>query len=205
VDDDGNGSVDEVSFGRERAHSLRRPFPGRGPTGLITILAVVGLTAAIVVMEARRSDGNGPRPAPAQVANSDLVGFRIRGGDDAELAVLYMTQQGGQPSVSISVEAGNLKRSVGYLVTAGDCRGRAPLVLTRSSAKPDSAGFLLLTLNNIPGSEHTVVWVRIANAYGRQLGGVRSPFNAAGNGIQIGPGKPVCPLIQVSQLAACER
>ncbi len=196
MDDDGNGSVDEVSSGRERAGSRGRPFSGGGPTGFVTILAVVGLTAAIVVMEARRTDRPPSPPGPVEVYGSELVSFPLRGGEDAELGVLYQSQQGGRPSVAISVEA-DVKQGVDYRVTAGECRGRKPHVLTHANGKPDSVGFLLLTLTNMPGSERTVVWVRVANGYGRQLGGVRSPFKATGFGVQVAPGKPVCPLVPV--------
>lgn len=195
MDDDGNGSVDEVSFGRERARPPRRQFGRGGPTGLITILAVVGLTAAIVVMEARRHNGgHGPPPPPVQIAGSELVGFRLRGASDANVDVLYLSRPGRQPKMSISVEAGDLKRGLRYLVTAGECRGGTPRVLARATGTPDSERFLLLTLNGLPGTQRSVVWVRVTNGYGAQLGGVRSPFSATGTGVQIAPGKPDCPL-----------
>ncbi len=162
---------------------------------MITVLAVVGLTAAIVVMEVRRSGGNPSPPAPVEVAGSELVGFRLRGADDAQLGVLYLSQQGGQSHVSISLEAEGLKRGVGYLVTAGECLGGTPRALVRATGKPDSIDFLLLNLNNMPGSQRTVVWVRVANGYGSQLGGVRSPFTTSGTGVQVRPGKRVCPLL----------
>jgi hypothetical protein len=214
VNNDPDGSVDEVFFGRERPGQepdageqgeqstgergeKRRPdlLAGRRPLAVVA-LVVAGLAAAVVVLAVA---GPGRAPAPrsgvVRVATGNLVGFKLGRKADADLNVRYLQTPAGQPNVSIAVAATGLERGVYYLVTAGECHGGAAKVLANASGLPDAvSGLLLLTLPNIPGSERSVVWVRVSDAFGQQFGGVRSPFIVPGSGTRVAPGKPVCPL-----------
>jgi hypothetical protein len=206
VGEDPNGSVDEVFFGRERPGRDRSEEERDEPHGpdlpvgrrwLIAVgVVVAGLAAAVVVLAVARP-GRAPAAGPGvvRVLTGNLVGFRLGRGADADLNVQYLQTPAGQPSVSISVAVTGLPRGVDYLVTAGECRGGTARVLVSSSGLPDAvSGLLLVTLPNMAGSERSVVWVRVANAFGAQLGGVRSPFIVPGSGTPIAPGKPACPL-----------
>jgi hypothetical protein len=217
VDHDPDGSVDEVFFGRklpgqdaadrEPEPAIPEPDQHRGPDrprrgwviGLWPILVglvVAGLATAVVALAAARP-GRGPAAGSglARVLTGNLVGFRLGHHADADLKVQYLRTPAGKPSVSIAFAAAGLPRGIDYVVTAGDCRAHTARVLASASGLPDDvSGLLLLTLSDMPGSERSVVWVRVANAFGVQFGAVRSPFIVPGSGTLIVPGAPVCPL-----------
>lgn len=219
--DDPNGSVDEVFFGRERPgreppirERDQQPIPERGEQywaacfadrrwPIVIGLVVAGLAAAVVFL-AVAPPGRGPaaRPGVVRVLTGNLVGFRLGRNAEGDLNVQYLQTAAGQKKISIAVAATGLPPGVVYEVTAGECRDGTARVLATASGLPDDVtGLLLLTLANLPGSERSVVWVWVANDFGHQYGGVRSPFSIPDSGIvvpetgtQVVPGKPVCPL-----------
>jgi len=158
-----------------------------------TVALIVALVAVIVVLSANRSESRPASAGPIRVVNENSISFSVTGAVGGEVDVRYLQAGRASNTIWMTVIVIGLSRGLDYMVTAGSCTGGAPQVFAISSGLPDPAtDVLVLPVDNVPGSQATVSWIRIATASGVPLGGVRGQFWAPHRETPIAPEGSAC-------------
>jgi hypothetical protein len=179
--------------------SIRRPGIATAAAGIV----FGGLALAIAVLALHGATSRAPvttrtqRPPAIGVLLAGAVSFPLKGTPGALLQVQYLQMGDGPATIWATLAASGLPRDTYYTATAGDCVKGHPRVLASASSSPDPhTDLLMLPLNDLPTSAATEIWIKVINAPGTDLGGVRGSFlmpGAAGDAVPTLPGRPVCP------------
>ena len=196
MSDEPGWTSDEVMFGKDRPGGRLAGFPGRNVVVSAVAVAIACLAVLIIVLARDGgSQSRAQRTAAIEVLDGNTVSFQLKGATGAYLAVQSLRPGQGPATIWITVVASGLpQRGVDYQAVGGECLGTRPRTLAVSSGMPDSrTGILILPLNNMPASGTAILWVKVVDVSGVQLGGVLGPFFAPNSGVAIAPGQPVCP------------
>lgn len=192
-----------LTFGNPQRRSrflrggIRRP-------AIATVAGIVigGLALAVAVLSLHDATSRAPvtartQPPAINVLIARAVSFPLRGTPGALLQLQYLQAGDGPAAIWATLAASGLPRGTYYTATAGDCVSGHPRMLVSASSYPDpQTGMLILSLNNLPASVPTGIWIKVTNAPGTDLGGVRGSFlmpGATGRAVPTQPGQPICP------------
>jgi len=170
-------------------------FGARKSVLSVAAALIAGLAINAVVLARDAGRHSRAQPSAIQVLDGNIVSFRLKGVGGADLAVQSLRSGQGPSTVWITLVASGLpRRGIDYQAIGGDCLGIHPRTLAVSSGMPDPrTGILTLNLNNMPASDTELIWVKVADVSGVELGAVRGQFFAPNSRVAIAPGQSVCP------------